>query len=183
MSIVDDLCKEYERILKLRWPSGLSGEERVWFVVYDPSSERRIRAHVGQFELLTRMAGQQWRVLDIEPVFAEWMADNEYREQMFANPASVPSALTVFRRDLGDRLRSELARSDDATVVAVLGAASLYGLWSLSELISAVADSIQGVLLVFFPGRHERTNYRLMDARSSFNYLALAIEAKVGSPE
>ncbi|MDP2660344.1 MAG: hypothetical protein Q8R28_06415 [Dehalococcoidia bacterium] len=40
MNVVDSLCMEYERVLKLRWSSGLSGEERVWIAIYDPPNER-----------------------------------------------------------------------------------------------------------------------------------------------
>jgi hypothetical protein len=38
----------------------------------------------------------------------------------------------------------------------------------------AEAD-IQGRLVVFFPGQFERNNYRLLDARDGWNYLAVPI--------
>jgi hypothetical protein len=180
MSIVDSLCKEYERVLKLRWPGNLSGEERVWMVVYDPPQERRIRARLLQFELATKEAGRKWRLVALENVFPEWLAANKYREQLFANPKALPGALGAYRTRLAEVVRAELAAADDQTVVALTGAGSLFGLWSVSELVASVAGSINGILLVFFPGRHEGTVYRLMDARTNWNYLALAIEPKVG---
>jgi Domain of unknown function (DUF1788) len=180
MNVVDSICQEYERVLKLKWPAGLSGEERVWIVPYDPPQERRVRARLVQFELATKHAGRSWRLVNVETVFPLWLAANRYREQLFANPKALPGALVDYRKALTDAVRAELAAGDDRTVVALTGVGSLFGLWSVSELISAVAGGIRGILLVFFPGRHEGTTYRLMDARTSWNYLALAIEPKVG---
>ncbi|MCC7365291.1 MAG: DUF1788 domain-containing protein [Dehalococcoidia bacterium] len=180
MSIADSLCREYERVLKLRWPGSLSGEERMWMVVYDPPQERKIRARLVQFELTTKEAGRKWRLVRLEGVFPEWLATNKYREQLFANPKALAGALDGFKRRLTEFVQGELAAADDQTVVALTGAGSLFGLWSVSELLGAVAGEVNGIVLVFFPGRHEGTSYRLMDARASWNYLALAIEPKVG---
>lgn len=180
MSMVDSLCKEYERVLKLRWPGSLSGEERVWMVVYDPPQERRIRARLVQFELATKEAGRKWRLVALETVFPEWLASNRYREQLFANPKALSGALDAYKRRLTEVVQAELSAADDQTVVALTGAGSLFGLWSVSELVASVTGCVNGILLVFFPGRHEGTIYRLMDARASWNYLALAIEPKVG---
>lgn len=180
MNAADALCREYERVLKLKWPSGLSGEERVWMAIYDPSNERKVRARLGQFELATKQAGRAWRLFNLEEVFPQWMASNKYREQLFAKPKAMRTALGAYRQVLTERLRAELDQTDDQTVLAVLGAGSLFGLWSVSELVSKVAGDIQGILLVFFPGRHEGTVYKLLDARISWSYLALPIEAKVG---
>jgi hypothetical protein len=32
--------------------------------------------------------------------------------------------------------------------------------------------------MVFFPGKHEQSNYRLLDARDGWNYRAILIEAE-----
>jgi len=180
MNVADSLCKEYERVLKLKWPSGLSGEERVWMAIYDPPSERKVRARLSQFELSTKQAGRRWRLLNLEDAFPQWMASNKRRDQLFANPQAIPAALSEYRQFLTERVRAQLEEADDQTVVALLGAGSLFGLWSVSELVSTIAGSIKGILLVSFPGRHEGTVYKLMDARISWNYLALPIEPKPG---
>ena len=180
MNAAEALCAEYERVLGLKWPSGLSGDERVWMAVYDPEIERKIRARLPQFELVTKNAGRGWRSFDLAEVFPTWMGDNKHRDQLFANPGAIQRALQEYQNLLTQRVRAELAEADEGTVVALLGAGSLFGLWSVSELISTVSDGIKGILLVFFPGRHEGTVYKLMDARSSWNYLALAIEARSG---
>ena len=180
MNVAEALCREYERVLKLRWPSGLSGEERVWMAVYDPADERKLRARLKLFELSTIEAGKKWQLVSLDLLFAEWMASNRHREQLFANPTALPGALIAFRQYLTASLGAALDAADADSVVAVLGAGSLFGLWSVWELASSVSGRIKGILLVFFPGRHEGTTYRLMDARTSWDYLALAIEPKVG---
>ena len=45
----------------------------------------------------------------------------------------------------------------------------------VSQLMERVAPTIRGRLLVFFPGEHEHTTYRLLDARDGWNYLAVPI--------
>ena len=42
-------------------------------------------------------------------------------------------------------------------------------------LMEAVTDRVRGRLLVFFPGEREGSNYRLLDARDGWNYLAVPI--------
>jgi len=43
-----------------------------------------------------------------------------------------------------------------------------------------VEPHIQGRLLIFFPGVYEQNNYRLLDARDGWNYLAVPITAHEG---
>jgi len=180
MSVVDSLCREYERVLRLRWPARLSGEERVWMVVYDPPQERRIRARLVQFELATKETGRNWRLVTLESVFPEWLGSNKYREQLFANPKALPGALGAYRTRLAEVVRAEhggSGRPDRRRLDR-----RRISFWALERVRAHCIGcrSINGILLVFFPGRHEGTVYRLMDARTNWNYLALAIEPKVG---
>lgn len=69
---------------------------------------------------------------------------------------------------------------DANSVVAVVGLASLFGLVRASDLFASVAPHIKGRLLAFFPGQHEGSNYRLLDARDGWNYLAVPISAGSG---
>ena len=75
--------------------------------------------------------------------------------------------------DLRERLRSVTENA----VVALIGVASLYGFAHISEIIRAIEPDIQGRLIVFFPGSKEGSNYRLLDARDGWNYLANGITA------
>ena len=64
------------------------------------------------------------------------------------------------------------------TGVALTGIASLYGFAHISEVIRGVEPDIFGRLIVFFPGAKEGSNYRLLDARDGWNYLANSISAQ-----
>ena len=74
-------------------------------------------------------------------------------------------------------------KTTERTIVGLLGAASLYGLGDhvkVSALIERVQESVQGRLLVFFPGEVEGNSYRLLGARDGWNYLATRITAQKG---
>ena len=49
------------------------------------------------------------------------------------------------------------------------------GFLRVSELIQSVEPSIRGRLVVFFPGTKNDNNYRLLDARDGWSYLAQPI--------
>jgi hypothetical protein len=174
---IEDLCHNYERFAALPWPDHLAGPQRVWFAVYDRMDERRLRARLGEFQIATARAGHKWRLCDLTDIFAEWMAGQEYRKTYFEEPDSFETPSPALLDFAADRLRDELQQADSETVVAVLGAASLFGFAYVSELMDAVKGSIPGRLLVFFPGEHETNNYRLLDARDGWNYLATPITA------
>ena len=53
MSAVDRLLSNYSRHVRLPWSANMSGKQRVWFAVYPPSEERRVRARLPQLEALT----------------------------------------------------------------------------------------------------------------------------------
>ena len=177
MSKVDDLCRNYERFVSLPWPDHLAGPQRVWFAVYDRMDERRLRARVDGFQIATDRTGHKWRLCDLTDIFADWMAGQEYRESYFEDPESLESAMPEFLEFTAGRLRNDLQQADLNTVVAVLGVATLFGCLRVSELMDAVKDAIVGRLLVFFPGEYEANNYRLLDARDGWNYLATPITA------
>ena len=177
MSEIEDLLSRYERYVKLPWDHKLAGAQRVWFARYDPGQERRLRLRIGEFQTATTDAGHMWRLVDITDVFAEWMADHEYRDAYFEQPEDMGMALADFAAAVQDRLRQALKHedADDVTVVAVLGLASLFGLARASELIAKVDGEIQGRLLAFFPGQRDGSNWRLLNARDGWNYHAVPI--------
>ena len=177
MSEVTDLLAAYEDILKLPWKNTLSGQEKVWFVVYDPSNERRIRLHLSEFELKTIQYGYSWKRLDITNIFAEWMSKLDYREAYFEDPEDMDPMLAEFTDHVISEIRCSLEKVDDRTIFAVNGIASLFGLTHVSEIVEGVASKISGRLLIFFPGRYDGSVYRLLDARDGWNYLALPITA------
>lgn len=149
--------------------------------VYPPEHERRLRLHVPDFEVATKEADHSWALIDITTSFERWMADHEYRDEYFESPDLLATALPAFFDHLLAETREQLDKHADPTgVVAVLGTGTLFGLGAavkVSALLNAVNGAIAGRLLVFFPGEHDGNNYRLLDARDGWNYLATPITA------
>lgn len=180
MSEIDDLLKAYETFVRLPWDESLSGAEKVWFIVYDPAQERRLRLRMAEFENATKKAGHGWAAIDLTPAFPQWMSTHKYRNDYFEQPELLSSALKPFTQAVAQQISDFLLNPnvDQNTVVGISGVASLFGLTKVSGVIEKVAPDIQGRLLVFFPGQHEKNNYRLLDARDGWNYLAVPISAK-----
>ncbi|HMD87599.1 MAG TPA: BREX protein BrxB domain-containing protein [Anaerolineaceae bacterium] len=180
MSEVEDLLKAYESIVRLPWDPSLSGQERVWFVVYDPAQERRIRLRLGEFENITKKAGHTWHSLNLTDSFAQWMSQHKYRQAYFEEPEKLSPALKAFTTSVAAQINEALTATnvDENTVVAISGLASLFGLTRVSVILEKVMTDLRGRLLVFFPGQHDGSNYRLLDARDGWNYLAVPITAK-----
>jgi hypothetical protein len=179
VSEVDDVIANYRRFVALPWQRSISGSEKVWFAVYDPTQERRIRLRLGEFQIATKEAGHSWRQVDLTDSFARWMANHRYHEAYFESPEDLDLALPAYTAAVVRELQEALTAPDvdENTVVAMVGAGSLFGLTSVSAVVEGAAASIRGRLLVFFPGHQEGNNYRLLDARDGWSYLAIPITA------
>lgn len=181
MGRIEELARVYQRHVSAPWPRTLAGSQRVMVVVYEKELERTLRARVGEFEQATRHSGHGWKLVDCTRWFATWMADDEYCEAYFEDPGLLGMKLeSEFRAECVRRTTAELESADENTVVALLGVASLYGFLRVSELVRAVESSIRGRLLVLFPGTKNESNYRLLDARDGWNYLAQGITVHGG---
>lgn len=178
MTRIKDLVENYERHLATPWQKTVSGAERVIILVYAKEMERAIRGGKGLFEEATIRAGHKWVEVDLSDCFAKWLAADEYRESYFTSPDDLQLKLEAeFTAHVAEVLRTTLKRADVTgdTVVAVLGAASLYGFTHISQVLRLVEPDISGRLLVFFPGQHEGNDYQLLDARHGWDYLAIPI--------
>ena len=176
MSAIDRLLTNYSRQVRLPWSSSMSGKQRVWFAVYPPAEERRVRANQPQFEATTLEAQHGWLNVDLTDLLPKWIASHEYREDIFTAPEyfSVSSEL----EDLAVERVRQTCNSEDTSatcVVAVTGLATLFDFMRVSSLVERVEDSVRGRLLVFFPGEYAGNVYRFMDARDGFNYMAVPI--------
>lgn len=184
MSRVDDLIANYERFVELPWPPNPAPAQRVWMAVYAPAEERRLRLHLPDFATASRRAGYEWDLVDITDDFERWMAAHEYRDAYFENPKLMQPALAGFFDVLVERVEEQIrAKTSDRTIIGLAGAASLCGLGDkvkVSALIERVQQSVQGRLLVLFPGEVEGNSYRLLGARDGWNYMATQITAEKG---
>jgi hypothetical protein len=183
MSRIDQLRKNYQRLCGLPWDDKLAGSQRVWIAVYDKEDERKLRLRIGLFEEATVQTGHKWMAIELTDAFADWMChpDNaSFAESYFESPESLDNAvLADMMQSVVTRIRSALAalREPDNTVLALYGVASLFGFLRISEILPLVEGDVKGRLLVFFPGVYEQNNYRLLDARDGWNYLAFPITA------
>jgi hypothetical protein len=176
MNAVDRLIENYSRQVRLTWSTNLAGKQRVWFAVYPPSEERRMRARISEFETLTNQAGHEWATVDLTQLLPEWISQHEYREAIFASPEHFAVDRSL-EDQAAESIRQACSRDDVGpnTVVAVTGLASLFDLVRISHLVERSEDHIRGRLLVMFPGEYAGNIYRFMNARDGFNYMAVPI--------
>jgi hypothetical protein len=178
MARIEDLAERFGRHIATPWQRTVSGAQRVIMLVYDKELERTLRARKLAFETAARQAGHGWHEIDISSAFAAWMAADDYREEYFAAPEDLLLKLHgEFPAYLAERLSNFLNRDEitDDSVVALFGVGALFGIARLSHILKMVEADIRGRLVVFFPGHLERSNYRLLDARDGWNYMAVPI--------
>ena len=178
MARIEDLADRFERHIATPWQRTVSGAQRVVMLVYDKELERTLRARKAAFETAARQAGHDWHEIDVSDAFASWMASDEYREAYFEAPEDLQLKLQAeFPEYVAERLRSALTAAgvNEDSVVALFGVGALFGFARLSQILKLVEADIKGRLVVFFPGHLDPSNYRLLDARDGWNYLAVPI--------
>ena len=176
MSRIDELAKRYADHIAVPWQQGLPAANRVVMLVYEKELERQLRAKLLEFQQATKTAGHGWLLVDLTTAFADWMGGMKYREEYFERPDDIRLKLdSSFLRHLAELIKAQLSQATDTDVVALLGAGSLFGFLRLSDVIKEVEREIQGRLVVFFPGQKDGNNYRLLDARDGWNYMAVGI--------
>ena len=178
MARIEDIAERYGRHIATPWQRTIAGAQRVVMVVYDKELERTLRARKLAFETATRQAGHEWFEVDLSDAFAAWMAADDYRDEYFSSPEDLQLKLEAeFPEFVAARIREVLRDSEvtNNSVVAVIGVGTLFGFARISQVLKKVEADIKGRLVVFFPGQFERNNYRLLDARDGWNYLAVPI--------
>jgi len=178
MARLEDLAELYGRHISTPWQRTVAGAQRVVMIAYEKELERVLRARKGEFETQTKAAGHDWHEVDLTTTFSTWLAAADYREAYFESPEDLQMKLDAeFPEHVADQVRAVLTRADvtDNSVVAVFGVGSLFGFARVSEVLKLVEGDVKGRLVVFFPGQHEQNNYRLLDARDGWNYMAVPI--------
>ena len=183
MSEIDRLIARYKEQISIPWVTIKSSAEKTIFVIYDRNKERQLRYRIGSFEDATLDTKKKWLLLDVTDSFTNWFSSHDYRDDYFEFPGDLPGykkgKLEEFEEHLAKEMLTRL--KEQATpehCVAVLGAGSLYGIASVSDLMKRVANAVPGRLVVFFPGEKVENNYRLLGARDGWGYLATAITAE-----
>lgn len=177
---VDDLIKAFANSLNGDWSQTLSGQERIWFLVYPPDMQRKIDFRLGDFENITSKAGKKWQQFSLKNGFPDWMASHEYNEEYFQDPEALLDQLEgEFKTFIVDQLNKSIsdAAPDQDTLIVITDVSAIFGFGRLSDILNQIARHIPGRLLVFFPGEFEKNQFRLLDARDGWSYLARPITA------
>ncbi len=183
MGQIEQLAETYARHIAMPWQLTVAGAQKVIMVVYDKEKERTLTARKDEFRIATEKAGRRWIEIDISTAFAEWMADEEYRDSYFESPDDLQLKLEVeFAKFVAGKIRGivEEPNAGPDSVVAVFGVGSLFGFTRVSRVLQILEPAIQGRLVVFFPGSYRDNIYSLLDARESWNYLAIPITQHSG---
>ncbi len=156
---VEDLITAFRARLSVPWRPDEAAAGRVWMLWYDK----------------TEQSGKGWHEFDLAPEFGKWVAKQTWFERAAKRPATLGTVLPDFEAQLIHELKDRLSKCGPNDILALTGAASLFGLMRASTLIGKVADAVPGRLLVTFPGTHQGGIYRLLDARDGWSYLAVPI--------
>lgn len=178
MGRIEELASRYRSHIGAPWQRNLAGDQKTIFIVYPKTDERRLRGRLDLFEMATTSTRHRWGLVDLTDAFARWMGETGYRDVYFEEPETLGMKLrSDFVQYAASRLREAITADgvDEESVVAVLGVASLFGFTRVSLVLKEVVKDIRGRLVVFFPGEYEDNNYRLLDARDGWNYLAVPI--------
>lgn len=178
MGRVEQLAEKYKQHIGLPWQQTVAGAQRVIMVVYEKELERTLLARKDAFAMATREEGHEWFEVNISDCFARWIASEDYRDAYFESPEDLQLKLDVeFAEYVAATIQAVLKRPDvtNTSVVGLFGVGSLFGFTRVSSVLKLLEPSIRGRLAVFFPGSHDQNNYRLLDARDGWNYLAVPI--------
>jgi hypothetical protein len=179
-SKIDQLLSAYELVINEPWSTSLSGQERIWFLVYDPAEQRKIDLRLEDFETATMKASKKWELISLKNCFPSWMAKHDYKEEYFIDPETLVDQLEVeFKQYAIQYLTTEIEsrKIDDNTLIAIKDISSLFGFNRISDVLNGCANFFKGRVLIFFPGEFENNHYRLLDARDGWSYLARPITA------
>lgn len=178
ISKVDQLISAFDKVVREPWNNTLSGQEKVWFLVYDPSEQRKIDLRIGDFENTTIKTGKKWVEISLKSCFPNWMAAHDYKEEYFKNPELLVDSLkSDFKNYAIGFLKSEIEnpKIENNTLIVIKDISSLFGFTRMSDVINGCSSILKGRMLIFFPGEFEKNQYRLLDARDGWDYLARPI--------
>lgn len=180
MSKTDQLLTAFEMVVREPWISTLSGQERTWFLVYDPAEQRKVDLRLGDFEMAARNAQKKWITVSLKSCFPTWISSLDYRDAYFADPQALLDPLEMeFRQYAIDFIVQQIQdqQADEKTLIAVKDISSLFGFARVSDILNGCARAFRGRMLIFFPGEYDKNQFRLLDARDGWSYLARPITA------
>ena len=182
MSSLQRLLDNYERQVALPLTGNLPAVQRVWFVVYSPEQERRIRFLLPEFKWRSEKHDKTWQPIDVTDLAPEWVARHEYRDSYVSDPALLDEQ--TIQDALSDVVAQRIARLQltPTSLCVLYGLSGLFGFASISALVKSIQDQdlVPGRLVCFFPGSRDQNSYHFMNARDGWNYHALPITDEEG---
>jgi hypothetical protein len=176
MGRIEQLAKKFEDHISLPWAKNLAPSERTVFLVYPKDEERRLRAKREMFQLACEKNGHGWKCVDLDNVFATWMATQDYATDYFSYPEDLRQKLdTDFTDYVSEVIRQILATAMANDAVGVFGVGTLFGFVHVSAVLKHLEADIPGRLVLFFPGTYDKNVFRLLDARDGWGYMSLPI--------
>jgi hypothetical protein len=175
MSSLQRLFENFERQVALPFAERLPPAQRMWFVVYSPDQERRIRFLLPEFRLSAEKHGKIWHEIDLTNLVPQWVAEHEYRDAYLGDPTLLDeqTILSALSERVGKQIPSLELTSKSLCVLSGLG--GLFGFVHVSALVSSIQELVPGRLVCFFPGSRDQNSYHFMNARDGWNYHALPI--------
>lgn len=176
MGRIEQLSKKFEDHISLPWAQNLAPSERTQFIVYPKEEERRLRAKREMFQQACEKNGHGWKWVDLDNVFATWMATQDYATDYFSYPEDLRQKLdTDFTNYVAGVIRQTLVTATAIDAVGVFGVGTLFGFVHVSAVLKRLEADIPGRLVLFFPGTYDKNVYRLLDARDGWGYMSLPI--------
>lgn len=170
------LLKSYESHIDVQWNSALSAEERAIIIVYDKSDELKLRARLGEFELVTNNSQHGWQQYDLTDAFPNWMTSQKRVTPYFKRPHLLKTKNQYFFEDLVQQVVNSVQTAHtENDVLCLFGCGTLFGFVSISELLKAVSKQLSGRVVLFFPGEKIENVFRLLDATDGWGYQATTI--------
>ena len=182
-SSLQRLLDNFERQVGLPFRERLPPAQRVWFVVYAPEQERRIRFLWPEFKLRSEKHGKEWKPIDMTDLVPNWvLAQGRHGIAYLKFPSSLDGQ--TIQDGLSETISERIsALSLTPTSLCVLvGLGGLFGFASISALVNSIQDDdlVPGRLVCFFPGSRDQNSYHFMNARDGWNYHALPITDEEG---
>ena len=132
---------------------------------------------LSDFEIVTKNANRDWNLISLKTHFSEWLSKQDYKSSFFEDPENLSDALQDdFKEYLKDAIIDKLEiNNTENTLVVLKDVSAIFGFIRLSEVVNLISKKVHGRLMVLFPGEFASNQYRLMDARDGWDYLARPI--------
>ncbi len=176
MGKIEQLAQRFEDHISLPWQQHLAAPEKTIFIIYPKEEERRLRAKQDLFQQAVSRHGHGWHSLNLDNIFAEWMAEQDYAEDYFEFPEDLQQKLDKeFTQHVTLVVKTALESASSDDVVGVFGIGALFGFAHISNILKDLEGAVKGRLVLFFPGSYDKNVFRLLDAHDGWGYMALPI--------